>query len=598
MPPTAEDPLLARIAPEECVFYSSWAGTAKADPQGTNHTERLLAEKEVRQMVVALQRAVALALTKTGPPDKNTKVLLQESAKIAKTILTKPGAIFVGGVKLNLRKRKVDVDAGLIVNCGEDTAEVMKTVFRIESALGDKVKEVEAGGVTWKEFPVPQGMPRIVWGFRGRYLILGVGEDSATQIIKRASGKVPTWLTKLRTQLSVPRTSSVTYVNVERILALAQVAIPDEDFKPVMTALGFANVKHFAAVGGFDKTGYVRKSLLSIDGEAQGLFTLAGGKGLTLEDLAPIPKDATLAVVARLDPEKIFRDFKAGVAAADPRAIERLDEELEEVQRELSLNFSADIFKPLGDTWRIYNSPGEGGLIVSGLTAVVSVRDAKRLRKTLTRIEEIAQQQAQRYQRADRRRPRRHVTVKHFEFAGEKVYFMNFIGAESPVAPAWCLKGDQLVISLYPSHVKSFLRRGADFQSIAQNPVVAKLFSGDKRPVMLSYQDTRALLRVAYPFIQFGAQFAASELQREGVDVDISMLPSFEAIARHAHPGTVTVTKTKQGIEMVSRQTLPIGGGSLWMTIPLLLLANGGDSVVVPAVEFRAAPAAAADFPE
>ncbi len=33
LPPLAEDPLLARIAPEECLVYTSWSGTCYAGPQ-------------------------------------------------------------------------------------------------------------------------------------------------------------------------------------------------------------------------------------------------------------------------------------------------------------------------------------------------------------------------------------------------------------------------------------------------------------------------------------------------------------------------------------------------------------------------------------
>ena len=43
------------------------------------------------------------------------------------------------------------------------------------------------------------------------------------------------------------------------------------------------------------------------------------------------------------------------------------------------LEISEDVLQSLGDTWCVYNSPGEGGLVITGLTAVVPVTDRERL---------------------------------------------------------------------------------------------------------------------------------------------------------------------------------------------------------------------------
>jgi len=44
VPLAPEDPLLAKVAPEECLFYTSWAGVSEPDPNSPNQTEQLLAE--------------------------------------------------------------------------------------------------------------------------------------------------------------------------------------------------------------------------------------------------------------------------------------------------------------------------------------------------------------------------------------------------------------------------------------------------------------------------------------------------------------------------------------------------------------------------
>jgi hypothetical protein len=128
---------------------------------------------------------------------------------------------------------------------------------------------------------------------------------------------------------------------------------------------------------------------------------------------------------------------------------------------------------------------------------------------------------------------------------------------------------NELIIATFPSHVKAFLSRGSDFKSLASAPEAVAAFKGEKGPVMFAYQDTPELLKLAYPIVQIVGQLICGEAQRSGVDLDISILPSAPVIARHTRPGMMTVTKTSAGIEMVSRQTLPVGGGLLPMAIPM-----------------------------
>lgn len=51
VPPTAEDPLAQKIAPADCLFYKSWAGTGTPNAAGGNHTEAMLAEPEVQKFL-------------------------------------------------------------------------------------------------------------------------------------------------------------------------------------------------------------------------------------------------------------------------------------------------------------------------------------------------------------------------------------------------------------------------------------------------------------------------------------------------------------------------------------------------------------------
>ena len=82
IPPGPGDPWLARIAPEECLYYSNWAGVVAPDPNSRNSTEQLLGEPEVQRF---LSQPFFVAEVFTGSPGKY--VTLKETIADFKAIL-------------------------------------------------------------------------------------------------------------------------------------------------------------------------------------------------------------------------------------------------------------------------------------------------------------------------------------------------------------------------------------------------------------------------------------------------------------------------------------------------------------------------------
>ena len=64
VPPEPEDPLLARVAPDDCLLYTSWSGMAEPDPDSTNQVEQMLAEAEVLRMLETIGQQLDLAAQK------------------------------------------------------------------------------------------------------------------------------------------------------------------------------------------------------------------------------------------------------------------------------------------------------------------------------------------------------------------------------------------------------------------------------------------------------------------------------------------------------------------------------------------------------
>ncbi len=572
LPPGPEDPVMANIAPQECLFYMSWAGMAKPDPNSKNQLEQLFAEPDVQNFAGEVERRIRGSLKAAAQREGPEAVaMIDEVIDLVKTALTSPAAIYLA--KVGMGPAGPDVRAGVVINLGADAAKVRSTLEKYQQRfLGSlpEAKAAEPGAEGWHLIqPGPRG-PAITWGVRGKYLIAVLGDGEADDVLKRGRGNPPEWLTSIRQQLPVPRRATLAYTNLKGVIAMVQ-ATAGPQAATVIKALGLDSITSLASVTGLDETGFVSKSLVRIEGESEGLLAAVSNKPLEAKDLAPIPQDATFAVAARIDVSQVWQTIVAMIGKIDPRGGERFAEELGMVEERLGFKIRDDLLAPLGDVWCLYNSPGEGGLVVTGLTAVVSLKDAKRAAATHEKL--IALVKAAVYGAPPDLVPR----IEEFQFAGRQVYSLNVPDAEFPVAPSWCLTDKELIVALFPQNVKAYLARGADFQSLAAAPEVAEVLKAESGPIMLSYQNAPELFRLLYPVLQIAAKYALRELQREGIDVDISVLPAASSIGKHLRPGVSVVRRTKEGIETTTRQTLP--SASIGTTGPVAV------ALLLPAVQ-------------
>ena len=65
------------------------------------------------------------------------------------------------------------------------------------------------------------------------------------------------------------------------------------------------------------------RTVLPIEGQPRGLLFPANGRGLTREDLAAIPDDATLALAVRLNVQKTLDALAAAARRRIPRSSNR-----------------------------------------------------------------------------------------------------------------------------------------------------------------------------------------------------------------------------------------------------------------------------------
>jgi hypothetical protein len=573
VPPMQEDPLLAKVAPAECLYYSTWAGAAEPDPESTNRTERLLAEPELKHFLKEVESTIKTSLYRAaeGESDPRAALAAEAGPKLVRLLLTRPTAYFVSEVEP--RERGVDVRGGLVVNCGDKGEETLALLRRIQriipsEALAERTT-VEIEGVTFQRLrPRDPGAPVIEWGLRGEHLIVGLGEGSAAGIVERAATDPPAWLTAAREKVTVPRVSSFAYADIKAIRELAMPLVSDTPTWAYLAAAGVTNVDGYYAVTGLDDEEFVSRTLLAIDGDARGIFQLADAQPLSTEDLQVIPKGAAVAVALRLDPHQVLETVLGVVREADAGSADRMEAAVVGTAGMMGFDLREDLLKAIGDTWYIYSDPDAGGYL-TGWTAVAGVRNRMSLEATHSKLLRMA--------RASFADERRAPQIKEVDYRGHTIYFLSVPDDDMPLAPAWCLTDKYVVAGLYPQNVKAFLSRKEDYQPLTESPQLAKALQEEPNPLLVSYVDLPQLFEPAYAAAQVFARAMLGEMQEEGIDLDISVLPSAGSIKKHLRASVTTVRRTEEGIELVGRQSLP--GGNLGTAAPVAV------ALILPAVQ-------------
>jgi hypothetical protein len=382
LPPLPEDPTLARMAPADPLWYFSWSGAREPDPKSDNQTEQILAEPEVRDFLQAVDKALTDAIRSGAPPTPQGKLLGAEGPKLIRALIAHPAAAFIS--KVSGGTEATEFSGGIVVRTGEETEQLKSILERLEQTILGAAKTIGDGGTAakWHKIPASADLPAIEWGFRGKYLIVAFGDESAEAIWNRRDGQPPAWLTTVKKKLAVERISTVHYVDVTKAFAVVKSLIRGVEARPVLSALGLDKARQFATVSGLDRTGYVSKSWLQVDGEFAGMLGRLGPEPLTAADLAPIPKDASIAVAVRTNAARHWKSMLDGVRRIDAETGDELAYYIEQLEKSAGLRIKEDFLETLGDSLCIYNSPGEGGLLITGLTVVVPVKDHDRLVKT------------------------------------------------------------------------------------------------------------------------------------------------------------------------------------------------------------------------
>jgi len=589
IPPLPEDPLLAKVAPEKCLLYVTWSGTAEADAESGNQTEQLLAEPEVQALFATLSRLIdeAVAQANEGSPPEEAD-LAQELVAWGKRLPLRPTAFFITSLKPN-PGGPPDVNGGVVVNLGEDAGKASALLDKLSgSVLRGAATPVEVAGTPMFRVQPDPSFPTITFGVKDEYLYVGAGEGSVEGMFERVATDPPAWLTKIHDDLAVPRRANLVYVNAAAGLELVR-ETGDPDIEKVFKSLGLSGVTSLVSVTGLDDSGTLTRTQINLDGAPVGLLAPFAAEPLTAKDLHGVPADATLATVVRLDLDGTIENVLKSLDPISPEPREEFESALRELGDELGLDLRGDLLKTLGDRWCVYHSSREGGLF-TGFLATVTVRDRMKLEETQQKL--LALVKAMDRPVEDDFFAVGPPRIGETEFAGHTIFYLSRYSFGMPFAPAWCVTGEELIVALFPQNIKAYLSRGDEFRSLADVPEVADALAQGNGPVAITYQDVGPVFELLYPWAEIGGRILVGALQEEGIDVDIDALPSGRSIRRHLAPSLTVVTRSEGGIEITSRRTIPgmsitsvamVAGAAFWTGGDFEDLLDGLASVLSPA---------------
>ncbi|MEI8373244.1 MAG: hypothetical protein WCJ35_10480 [Planctomycetota bacterium] len=552
IPPAPDDPVMVRFAPEECVFYTTWSASAVANPLSKNQAEQMLAEPEVRQFVEHLEKWIRHSVAQPAS-DRDASNLSDATFDTILMILRHQTTLFVSDVKI--KDKKVSAKGGMVVALGADTPLATKLFHQNVRAffLNLNVEALEVlriDGQNWYRVKPKAEFPTMIVGIKDSYLIVAVGDGSLDRILQWMQKPAPQWLVQARRIATLERPTGLTYINLQRLREVGP-ASTDLHRKQWGELLGLAQSPWLVSASGLVGPDVVTRTVLPIEGEPRGLLLPANGRGLTREDMAAIPEDATLALAVRLNVQKTLDALVAAGKKADPEVKEALLKGLETLQHGGDAD-SQHVFASLGDRWCFYNSPREGGLVMTGLTGIVPITDRKKFSRSyevLTRLATEILPMADDFGSNGQK-------IHRFRFAGSDVHYATLGGIG--LTPAWWAGDKQFVVALAPQNIKAYLSRGKDSRSLADVPEVAAEFSGRDPLLAIGYLDAPRLFEAIYPLLIISApSFLGVNGLSEGRR-DMSMIiPSLPSVCRHLRPGVATLRRTGVGLELTSRGSLP-----------------------------------------
>lgn len=611
LPPGERDAAFVGCAPADALIYSEWAARSKGEA-GAPGIDGLAADPEIRAFIKDLDEAILKMIAQeTEGGQAEEQVLGRTLPPLIKALLMRPGCLYA---ELDSEKAAKALEEGsplgpaggivaglrvtLIVNAGDQADALAKQIDAIIDLAANELPIEKTENLQQQKIPLPLPGGGLTIHRHNKYFIVGFGEGTVDAAIAGLDGKSKGIKTnerfaKAMQQIEIKRTGGVMWVDVKGLVTRSSQALGLQGAMIVGMAkmVGADAIDSIASCTGVIDGQIRTRNYITTGGKTEGILALAAGRAIKPDDFSHIPADADFVFAGSVNVPKVLEAARQIVGNADPQSKENLDQLIQQLETELGVSFTEDIFKAFGDLWTMYDSPSAGGLLVSAPVLSLEVRDGDKAKKVVQQLLQVLEN-ALPGELGNQFR-RRGVFLEETKFMDHTLHFINTIGDDVPVAPTLCLTDKQLLIALHPQPIKAHLRFLASGEKTFAGRIGKDLKLPEGDLLNLTYVDSKTVVRIVYGMTPWFGQLMFSEFQREGFEMNIASLPSGRAILPYLDVSLSTVVRTPDGIMTDSQSALPIPGGSAgFLTLPMSFLGITTMRLVpIMQQEQRAAPA-------
>lgn len=584
IPPLPPDPVIERVAPDDCLLHLAFAGVATPDSRSANLTERMLADDEVREFLAALGReALKARQTANLPP-----AIEEATTTLVTALFTRPAAITIERFTPPAPGRPPEIVASVLIRTGDreaTLAEAADTLVALMPGIpvDQPAEKVTIGTASLWRMPTPLGP--FSWGVQEGSLIAALGAGAAESLLERLADPgrpVPGWKTTARERMALPRLATLAYVNAAAVVRLVKSgrASGDDRLEAILDASGLEDLASLVAATGMDGEGVVTDLRLAFQGPPTGLFAPAG-RGIGVEQLARVPRNAVVAQTWSLDVARLLVTALDVIDAADPMAAAGIRSGLERIRAVVGFDLEEHFLRPLGPDWTVVALPAPGALLPN-LTVMAGLEDRETFATTHKALLELLRKLT-----GD---DRSHPTISEIPYRGQTMYTLSVEGPDLalPFSPAWCLTEDRLILTLSPQLLKTLLARADGDPSLIDVPEVKRALAEHAEADLVGVLDPQPLLASLCSVYELASPFVRQAAAGSGMDVTLPTLPRMTALVPSARPSVTVIRHEPEAIRVRTTATLPLGplGGGGGAIIGLSPAATPVMiSLLVPAVQ-------------
>ena len=394
-----------------------------------------------------------------------------------------------------------------------------------------KYYRVLGGGSEGFEFGIHKG------NFLGSF-----GESGLGAAIEKLKTDAPKWVADIAKSTGIQRPFVEFRVVPGEFVEMAKQAGEDNE----MDFLALEEFEEVVGGVGLDDDGFIASAMIKCPTKLTGILSAIDGKPLDKEEINDLPNGSISSAAARIPFRNIFELVKQSAKAS--YAEEEFADSIGYVEDISGLDFEQDIIESFEGTFYSYSKMTGGGV------AVLKLKDQEAFKENLKVFAENIALEVEAVEGGE-------LNAKEYKD------FMVYSFTQPPyIGPSfsWCQAEDDFYIALDSRSITSQLRkRGKTRSRLIDEKEFAKMFDfGDSKgwgkPMFVSHVDVATAIQVLLPIGQ--AAFGSQSIP--GFDFGFADVPSVEVLTKGVGPNMICFYRTKDGIRMVERSTIP-GGSSI-----------------------------------